>query len=929
MKSCGPIPFISPWLYRQKIRKLARCAADGDVPAVQELAGLFCTENDPRVRFLAGQGLRALISPEQVDLLCREVILRDNKDLSDRVQEWGYLPSTLPERALFLYCTSRCEELCQIDGEENHPRLAAGYAAAAETIRLRARSVSRTNGTCPVLARALAGISCTQHAGNWSYGEWEVVLEGFTREERWDDLWRLAILAPLPLAVTAITALKDTGWMPPGDEQVLWRDVITTLPEQWTYPIPAGQNRPPAGRPAGQVTRLCFSGDGSLLATGCSDGLVQVWRTASAGLVAEFSDDEGSIRFLALSADNTCILSSGHGRNVHSRSLVNNNKRWSWEIPAGATVLAILADNRILHVGDDRGNLHSIDADTGQLLRTISHHQSSVSCLACHQDSFAAGYADGTISWVPDDGGDNLRIMPGNGDPVRSLTFSTSGTECLAVYETALPALWNMAAGAKIRGFFGHKGRTICIAASAEGRWCAIGSDEHTLRTWNWDQPMPVAVIPLYNRRITCCSTAPGESLLATGFQDGSLRMYSMPDARLVREYKGHKKTISSCAIAPDGTRLATISWDGTTKLWRLPGGEILRTLNSHAGGIASLAGPSGTLIATVTDDGIARVLEGSDGSLIRTIDLYTPQVRAAALSADGTYLASAGANATLRIWNTRDGSLVAASEHLATSQRCCTFLPDGTSLFTGGWDGSCRLFRIPDGKLTRTLRGHTSIVTCCTVSKDGSLLVTGSNDTTVRLWRVTGGESYATLSESQTEVSAVALTPDRTLLAAGGSDGMIRLYRLPYGTLPGELPQLPGKVTSLTFTHDSTILVAGYDAGTCAYISLHEKKIIHTVPSHTGAITGMGILPDKKTLVTTGADGMCRFSPLPHTPILSGASLFEISAIEREETISRKKPDNAQWAFLRTLLAARFRDEVGICPSGETAGWYDIQIAG
>jgi hypothetical protein len=155
----------------------------------------------------------------------------------------------------------------------------------------------------------------------------------------------------------------------------------------------------------------------------------------------------------------------------------------------------------------------------------------------------------------------------------------------------------------------------------------------------------------------------------------------------------------------------------------------------------------------------------------------------------------------------------------------------------------------------------------------------------------------------------------------------MIRLFRLPHGTPAGELPGLPGKVTCLAFTPDGCILAAGYDRGACTLVSLPEKAILRMIPAHTGAVTGIAILPDGRTLVTTGGDGMCRFHSLPLTPALVHAGLADIPAAVAGEASTRGSPERAQWAFLRVLLAARFRGEIELCPPLDVAGCYDIQI--
>lgn len=923
MESRGSIPLIGPWLERRSVRELCRRAAAGDEPAVQDLAAVFCTDTDPKARHLAGRALRSIPAQSQADILCDEVLLRNHPALLALAQETGHLPSDPARRALYLFCTSAPVPQ---QGKKDYDLLSAGYAGAPAPMRARARAASRAGGTCGTLARALVGAEITRNAGQWNGDEWDIVIQGLFSEGSQEDLWLLAPLAPLPLAITVINALKEAGWAPAGDDRILWDAILPTLPGRWTFPVPALRDLPAAVNPSGRVARLSFFPDGSRYVSVTSDGLVTVRRTASPGSAAEFR--AGPVRTLAISADNSLVIIAGEDGQVSGRGIGERACAWSCACGEGATALAISSAGTSVLAGDSRGTLFLLGAGDGQVLATTAACPAPVTCLAHDDAGSASGHADGTVVIHRFSGPGGITMIPKTGSPVRSLTFTPAGKNLIVLYERGNPALFDTLSGIRIRTFTGFTGRLSCWAVPADGAWFAAGSDAHRLWCWDRKDSSPVSVLPLYNRTATSCATVPDGNLLALGFQDGTIRICRMPGATLIREFRGHKKAVTACTLAPDGTRLATVSWDGTARIWRVPEGEILRTLDARAGGIAALAGPADGCIAIASEDGLARIIDASDGTLVRSTDLYTPVVRAFAMSPGGTYIASAGADSSVRIWTARDGGLAGTAAPLSTSQRCCAFFPDGGSLLTGGWDGVSRIFRVPDATLLRTLHGHTSTVTCCTVSRDGSLLVTGSNDHTVRLWDIRRDGAYAVLRDFRTEVGAVTLSPDETLLAAGSSDGRILVYRLPYGAVAGELAVPPGRVTTLAFTPDGSILAAGFENGTCSLFSLQPPARIRTLHAHAGAVTGILFHPDGRALVTTGSDGICRFHPAPAAPVLCNAGLSDIpaAAAEESEAVGSEKE---QWAFLRAMLAIRFRGEIGICPLPGMAGMFDIQIAG
>ena len=928
VKGRGTIPVISRWLYRRDAKKAARHLATGSIDGVRELAEVFVATEDPACRTAAARALSGITAPRQAAALCTECLLRDDPDLARLLRDASLLPPDPAERALFLFCTGRYAEPGGPGRDDDLSLLAAGYAAAHPKIRSRACTSAKHDNTCGILARALAGPSGMQDAARWSYSEWEVVIRGMAGEQQWDRLWLLVPHAPAPLALGAIAAIKTAGWQPTGDARIAWDAVAPAAVERWTFPVPVSGAPAPAAKPAGQVVRLAFSPDGSLLATGTTGGSVEVHRTITPGTVSSISPGAGAVRFLAIPAGNTHLVTGTGDTTVSCFRLEDNTLVWSREHERPVTAVLPDPDGKRLFLGDRTGHLFILSLEDGRPIYSLHLCSSPVTCIARAGPVTACGHADGTVAILDAEKPDPL-IVNGATSPVRSLAITPDGTGCVAIFERGFSALFATATGERARAFRGHAGTAAHGAHSPGGGWFAVATDEHTIRIWDLRSAAPAATIPLYSRQATTLAAAPDGSVLFAGFHDGTIRVYGMPGARLLREFKAHKKAVGTCSVSPAGDRVATASWDGTTRLLRLPHCEALRTWDAHAGAIAALAGPAGTLIAPVTADGTARLINGKDGTVIRTIDLYTPAVRAAALSPDASILAVAGADATLRFWDTRAGSLAGSCGRRSTSWRCCAFLPGGESLIAGGWDGSLAIIQVPDGTLARTLRGHTSTVTCCAISPDGDHLITGSNDTTVRVWKGPGFEAGAVIRDSRTEIGAVAVSPDGVRFAACGSDGVIHLYCLPYGALDGSVTGPPGTVTSLAFTEDGCLVVAGYDSGICAFFSVFEKRLIHTVPAHAGAVTGSIVLPGGRTLVTTGADGACSFRPLPYLPFPSRASPADIAAVEREEQQATRESARAQWVFLHALLAARFRDEIGICMLPAEPGLYDIMVVG
>ncbi|MDD1686627.1 WD40 repeat domain-containing protein [Methanoregula sp.] len=932
MRNAFILPLIGSLLLRRDVWRLAGAVKSGDITAVCDLAAIAATSPDTVARAIAREGLSAIPSQEAVDALCREVLMREDPALRELAMKQGYAPSEPGARAIFLYLTGQDDALFKLDPEPHHPILAQGYAEAPGRIQAMALRSARDHGRA--LAHALLETDPNHAARAWSYDEWEVVLETLAGEKSWDTLWMLIGQAPPALSVSALHRMNNAGWYPGGDARQVFEEMIRNLPKIWTAPVP---ERPLVTREIQEKRslRISFSRDGSLLASGTCDGQVTVWQVASSRLVASCSTGTGSVRFLALTPDNTILITGGDRGTLHATSISNSETIWTWDDPCHPITTAILSANgdEIL-AGDTNGVCLRIGCATGTVHHIDPGCTSPVTAIATTPDglSIATGHADGAVCSRDTLTGAVKWMVPGTGDPVRALAFPTpteTDTRCLIVIRGQTPpVLLSAENGEPVRIYTGYTGHISCHAISPDGRSIGIGGDDNVLLIWQ-DREYPAAEIPLYNRSATCCAFVPEGTYLATCCNDGTIYYLNVPDGGKVKEFRAYRRPVTTCAISPDGRFLATTGWDGMIALRSIPSGELLRTLKRPTGAVTALAlvGDGGILAGTA--DGTAWIFPHGDASAGRSIDMYTPSIRALAASPDGAFLACAGKEPNLRIWDMMTGSLVASCEGLKTTVRCLAFLPNGKTCISGGWDGVVRLWDVPSGTAVGTRTGHTSIINCCAVDPSGVLFVTGSNDTTVRIWNHASGKEPVILRDAAKEVNCCTISPDSMLLAAAGLEPVIWLYSLPEGMLIGTIPSVPGKLTALSFTTDGLALAAGYASGTLAFYSIHDRSLIRTLYAHAGTVTGIVPVSGKDYIVTSGEDGRIHTFGVPYQHSLSLATLDDLMRAQEQEKTCGNSGMAEQWRFLCELLALRFQNEIELCPVFRDAGVYDIQIVG
>ncbi len=933
MMSLVSAPLIGPWLYRRSIKELADRARQGNEEAVRNLAGIFCTSRGGVERNIARTALCSLIFQPAIDTLCKEALERDDAALHNIVNERNFLPSDPATQVLFLFVTGQRERYAPLDQQPHRPLLAEGYARATDRVRFHIRSAAHKTGQCSILAAALRGLDQNVITTPWSDDEWEIMVTGLIHERQWEELWLLVIHAPPNLTITALSAMNAAGWKPAGDERALWEEITGIMPGEWTSPVPDYASAPISLSPDSQPLHLAFSKNGTLLAAGCTDGIIYLWNTYTGTLVFRIHAGQGSISGLAVSPDNTHLLSARTNRTLQCRDTITGTLLWSVESGEQAPVQFACSRNGIVLVPDSAGgHLRLVNMADGQIQILSGGHEGSVTVCALSRDNrfCSVGYADGAVGCWDLQNTHYLRTLEGLGDPVTKLSFCESDEEILVLYEQNRPTRWRVTSGERIRTYTGNTGPMRCCAITPDTSSFVIAGEDRMLRFWQAERTDPVAEIPLYNRPLTACAASADDRILATGCTDGTLRMYTMNGGTILHEKKAHKQAMTAIALSSSAEMVASADWDGTVKLWNSTSGELVRTLLQPAGGVTGITvTPDGSKIFAGYTDGTVRQVPCGTGDFDRTLDMYTNTVRAIAISPDGTLLACAGGDTTLRIWNVETGGLVTGIEGLTTSQHCLAFSPDGKTLISGGWDGKVRTWSVTDGTLQKTLIGHTSTITVLAIAPDNTILATGSNDRSVRLWTIEDGKCILVREDSRSEVSALALSPDGTLLAFAGADAIIHLCLLPDGTHIPAIPALPGKITALAFAGDGRVLVAGLDTGTVAVFSVAVRHLLRTVITHTAGVTGIAVLPGGDSVLTSGLDGLVRHVNLPWTRPMSGTTLDDIPLVARYVRTSPRPDAQVQWAFLHGMLTARFRNDIELCTTVNDESMYDIQIVG
>ena len=243
----------------------------------------------------------------------------------------------------------------------------------------------------------------------------------------------------------------------------------------------------PAGRQ--RESRVTFSPDSRLLATGSSRGIVRVFNAGPGALLNTFGGNAEEVFALAFSPDDQRLATAGNDGFVHlwdvkageEIAVINGHTPWEQ-----VNSLAFAPSGERVFSGGRYGMVKVWDARASGSGVTLAQG-ARVTSLALAPDSqrLASGSGDGRIVLWDLRTRQPQATLTGHAGYVFGLAFDRAGSRIASAGQDKTARVWDVASGRTTVTLSSHAAEVNAVAFSPGGTELATGSEDRTIRVWD------------------------------------------------------------------------------------------------------------------------------------------------------------------------------------------------------------------------------------------------------------------------------------------------------------------------------------------------------------------------------------------------------------------------------------------------------------
>ena len=527
----------------------------------------------------------------------------------------------------------------------------------------------------------------------------------------------------------------------------------------------------------GIVNDVCFSPDGSLIASASEFNEAKIWDVESGALVQSLVGHKRSV---------SKILFAPHGNLVLTAS--SDNTIRIWDVSTGDIVNTLeghtypIRDMKISPNGlyiascSNDGTSKVWEIETGKLLRTLKNYRIDPSCLDFSPDGrfIAANCGRIVVFWEIQSGVEYSLISDKAG--INDLAYSPDGKVLVTANVNSSLVFWDADNKEKIDSFRAHDGYINSVNFSPSGKYIVTGSFDQTAKIWSFPDGEIKRVLRGHDKRITSACFSSDEKHIVTGSYDGSVKLWELEPENENVYLEGVDSWVSNMQLSKDGKKIiGSCDYESIT-VWDSKSGKVRDSIGTDLNipGIWCLSLSGESLFGVVAKD----LIKGWDIQSKKEIwEFSGEEITGIGVSPNGKYIVviSSGTRSPrgkkLEVWDMKSNKQLATIEFSSEvwEIRDPVFSKDGNFIYAILYKGKYSDILNWEWQTSGenwVLSGHLGTIGDISLAPNDSILVSISVDETAKIWNLRERELIQTFFGEGDKGFGVSFSPTGEMVA-------------------------------------------------------------------------------------------------------------------------------------------------------------------
>ena len=486
-----------------------------------------------------------------------------------------------------------------------------------------------------------------------------------------------------------------------------------------------------------QARAMCFSFDGSLIATSCHKCYVILWDTALGTRIRSISTSCSRLNVLCFSPEPPYIATRSDYKSIEIWGISVRSRSYELEGHSDFVTDACCSPDGTMIASSSMDKTVCLwKAATGQKLRVLNGHSSSVWTVRFSPDGrfIASASTDCTIVLWMAETGENTCTFRNNSFSVASPSLLSDTLLTVSEHRAATYDDLNllMTTHAPVKKFRSDKVNAVCF--SSDSSLIASGVDGETVIVWDAQRGQKVQVLKSHLGAVTGVCFSPDGTLLA----GAATQIMVWRADQLIYTLGPYSKTTRPVCFSPNSALLASSDDNEDVLVWKIATGECLHVLKTDSMRIRAMYFSSDDLLCTTSVWDVAiTVWNVETGHTVQDQRIGWRFSFDSCFSHDGALAASPDNRSGMAIWHTVNDGAVQVFKDFSHGVTALSFSPDSTVLAVAYDKMIIVLWDIVTGHLLRVFRYSSRVARALCISPDGRLIVSGYDDGTISVWKM------------------------------------------------------------------------------------------------------------------------------------------------------------------------------------------------